>query len=275
MRESRRHSTAPALLALLTWMLTGTEARADRLTVPLSNPAKPAVVEVALVMGSIKVTAGTAKEVVIDARSRGEGGGDEGRGKHPGMQRIPNTALGLKAEEAANKVTIGADSHSRAVDLEIQVPAGSSLTLSTVNGGEIEVDGIDGEVDANNTNGGIAIRNVKGPVSANTINGDVTVVFRGPVAAAPMAFSTLNGTVDVTLPASLKANVRIRSDNGEIYSDFDIALDKNPSKLEEDRQKGHYRVVLAREMTGKIGGGGPEILFKTFNGDILLRRTKD
>jgi len=81
--------------------------------------------------------------------------------------------------------------------------------------------------------------------------------------------------VDVTLPASLKANVRIRSDNGEIYSDFDIALDKNPSKLEEDRQKGHYRVVLVREMTGKIGGGGPEILFKTFNGDILLRRAKD
>jgi len=31
---------------------------------------------------------------------------------------------------------------------------------------------------------------------------------------------------------------------------------------------------MAREMTGKIAGGGPELLFKTFNGDILLRRAK-
>ena len=60
--------------------------------------------------------------------------------------------------------------------------------------------------------------------------------------------------------------------DGEIYADFDVALDRNPAKVEEEKQKGRYRVVLAREMTGKINGGGPEILFKTFNGDILLLR---
>ena len=36
--------------------------------------------------------------------------------------------------------------------LEIQVPAGSSIALSTVNDGDIEVVGIDGEVEVSNTN---------------------------------------------------------------------------------------------------------------------------
>ena len=148
------------------------------------------------------------------------------------------------------------------------------LKLSTVNDGDIEVENVDGEVEVNNTNGEIHVKDVRGPVSANTVNGDVSVVFRGAMVATPMAFSTLNGDVDVTFPAGLKADVRISSNNGEIYSDFDIALDKKVASVEEERQKGRYHVIVAREMTGKINGGGPELLFKTFNGDILLRRAK-
>ena len=102
--------------------------------------------------------------------------------------------------------------------------------------------------------------------------GDVSVVFTSAMVAAPMAFSTLNGDVDVTLPASLKANVRLRSDNGEIYSDFDIAMDQVKPDIEEQREGGKYRLVVSREMTGRIQGGGPELFLKTFNGDILLRR---
>ena len=50
----------------------------------------------------------------------------------------------------------------------------------------------------------------------------MTVVFRGAMVAAPMAFANLNGDVDVTFPADLKATVRLHADNGEIYSDFDV-----------------------------------------------------
>jgi DUF4097 and DUF4098 domain-containing protein YvlB len=141
-----------------------------------------------------------------------------------------------------------------------------------VNGGDIEVENVLGELDLHNTNGEIHVKDVKGPVSATTVNGDVSVVFTSAMVAAPMAFSTLNGDVDVTLPATLKADVRLRSDNGEIYSDFDIQMNSPKPEIEEQREGGRFRLVVAREMTGKIQGGGPELFLKTFNGDILLRR---
>lgn len=269
-----RNGIGFAALMASAWMVGSATLAAERLVVPLSDPSKPAKVEVSLVSGSIRVSGTAAKEVVIDARSEDEGKirqerRDEGR---RGMRRIPNTALGLEAEEAGNVVSISADSWSRAIELRIEVPAGSSLELSTVNGGDIEVEGVTGELELSNTNGEIHVKEVRGPVSASTVNGDISVVFTTGMISAPMAFSTLNGDVDVTLPASLKADVRLRSDNGEIFSDFEIAMNQAKPEIEEKREGGKYRLIVAREMTGKIGGGGPEMFLKTFNGDILLRR---
>jgi hypothetical protein len=270
-----------AALAACAWMVgslvAAAGADAERLVVPLSDPAKPAAIEVSLVSGSIRVKGSATKEVIVDARSvdeneEREAERGEDRPERRGMRRIPNTALGLSAEEEDNRVSISADSWSREIELSIEVPAGSRLELSTVNGGDIEVEGVNGEIELQNTNGEIHVKDVKGPVSATTVNGDISVVFTSAMVAAPMAFSTLNGDVDVTLPASLKADVRLHSDNGEIYSDFEIAMDRTPARVEEEREKGRYKVVVAREMTGKIQGGGPELFLKTFNGDILLRR---
>ncbi len=272
-----------AVVGALAWTMAAAAAGAERLVVPLSDPAKPAELEVSLVMGSIQVTGSATREVVIEAKARDESDAAEdekgNRDVPPnraGMRRIPNTSIGLEAEEENNKVSISAESWARAVDLEIQVPVGSTVRLSTVNDGDIEVENVDGEVEVNNTNGEIRVTNVRGPVSANTINGDVTVVFRGGMVAAPMAFSTLNGDVDVTFPADLKATVRLQSNNGEIYSDFDVAVaTENLKGPETKKEQGRFHVIVSREMTGKIGGGGTELLFKTFNGDILLRRAKN
>ena len=35
---------------------------------------------------------------------------------------------------------------------------------------------------------------------------------------------SFNGNVDVTLPASVKANVKMRSNMGEIFTDFDVQM---------------------------------------------------
>ncbi len=252
------------------------EPARQRLAVPLSDPTRPAHVEVSLVMGGITVVGGgAANEVVIEAAARSDDADEPGEvdPSRQGMKRIPNQGFGLEAEEKDNRVSITSESWRQPIDLKITVPTASSLVLSTVNGGGLEVEGVEGELELHNTNGEITVRGARGPVSAATVNGDVTVAFgRSGAAAAAMAFSTLNGDVQVTLPAGFGADVRLRSDNGEIYSDFEIALDQGKPEIEEKRSGGKYRLVLSREMTGKIGGGGPELLLKTFNGDIVLRR---
>lgn len=253
-----------------------TEPFRERLSVPLSDPSRPARLEVALVMGGITVVGGGSnQEVLIEAVARA-GEDDEGEEVEPsrrGLRRIPNDTLGLEAEEKDNRVSISAESWRQSLDLRVTVPSGSSLVLSSVNGGDLVVEGVEGELELHNTNGSIRVTGARGPVSAATVNGDIHVGFgKGGAVAAPMGFSTLNGDIEITLPAALKADVRLRSDNGEIYSDFDVQLERKPAQVEEERSKGRYRVVIAREMTGKIGGGGPELLLKTFNGDIVLRR---
>ncbi|MCB9378446.1 MAG: DUF4097 family beta strand repeat protein [Holophagales bacterium] len=265
-----------AMLALWTGSAAlAAGASTERLTVPLTDPARPAHVEVGLVMGGVKVVGAAVKEVTIEANVRDDEG-DEERAAKPGragMKRIPNSSFGLEAEEKDNRVEISSRSWAQAVDLVVTVPAGSSLELSTVNDGDLIVEGVEGELALHNTNGEIRVIGAKGPVSAATVNGDVQVAFRANSAiAAPMAFSTLNGDVVVTLPAKLSASFRMSTTNGEIYSDFDIETENLVGPKEASREKGRYRIVVERAVAGKIGGGGPELMLKTFNGDILLKR---
>ena len=75
-----------------------------------------------------------------------------------------------------------------------------------------------------NTNGGITLKNVAGTVNAGTTNGNVRASLTRVTVQKEMAFTSHNGTVDVTLPPTTKATLRMRSDNGDVYSDFDLQL---------------------------------------------------
>jgi hypothetical protein len=276
----------------------------DRLVLPLSDPARPARLEVGVMMGSVTVVPGKTGEVVVHVTWSEAGAGlppDHPGAGHPrfpvppppppplgedpvdreereerraGMKKLTSGSGGLEAEEHDNVVEIGSASVMRPADLRIEVPPASSVEASTMAGGEISVTGLSGELVLHNTNGNIRVVDVTGPVNASTVNGNVDVRFGARLANAAMAFSTLNGDVEVTLPADASVNVLLRSDNGDVYSDFDVVLDRQPAKVSEDRDRERYRVSLSRELVGRIGAGGPELFLKTFNGDLLLHRAK-
>ena len=118
---------------------------------------------------------------------------------------------------------------------------------------------------------------VSGFVIAHALNEDLKVTFNRMDKDKDMSFSTLNGDIDVIFPANLKANVKLNSDNGEIYSDFDIALKTTPKKILSENgrdKKGKFKVEIEKSVYGVINGGGPEFVFKSFNGDIYIRNKK-
>lgn len=91
----------------------------------------------------------------------------------------------------------------------------------------------------------------------------------------PMAFSSMNGDVDVTFPADLKANLSMNSDRGDVFSDFEVQLDSQTpvqTAVQGERKGGRFRVNTEQAVRGKINGGGQEIQFKNFNGNIYIRR---
>jgi hypothetical protein len=241
----------------------------ERVSVPLTDPSRPATLKVSRVVGGITVEGYGGREVVVEAT--GGGDQDESRPRRAeGMRRIPNYGRGLSVDEENNVVRVDVQPN-RGGDLRIQVPFHCSLHLSAVNGGSIRVEGVEGELDLGHVNGSIEARDVSGSVVAHTTNGEVKVVLKRVDRDKPMAFSTLNGDVDVTFPADLRARVRVSSQRGDIYSDFELAA-QGHAGARETRKSGKRHLELDQEMQGTIGGGGPEILFKTFNGDIYIRR---
>ena len=247
---------------------------ADRVTVPLSDPSRPALIDVSLVHGSITVRGGNRKDVLVTARGETDRPRRRLDPDASGLRRIPQTA-GFRISEEGNRVKVSADSPNRSITFEIEAPTRSNLKLSTVNGGEILVENIEGELDLGNTNGGITLNNVGGAVNASTTNGSVRATMTRITAERTMAFTSLNGTVDVTLPPSTKANLRMRSDNGDVYSDFDVQLAPSQPVVQESRSgNGRYRITRNRSIVGAINGGGPDFELRTFNSNVYVRRGK-
>lgn len=244
----------------------------DRVTVPLSDPSRPATIHVSLVNGGITVKGGDTKDVVVEAVVRGSRRGD--RDDSQGLHRIPISSTGLTVEQENNQIRIGSESYARNIDITITTPRQANLHLQAVNSGNIVVEGVDGEFDLNDVNGHIDLNNVSGSAVAHALNGHLVASFNR-VNGKPMAFSSLNGKIDVTLPADVKANVTIKCDQGNVYSDFDIALRNGaPQTIVEDSSKegGKYRVRIDRAVHGTINGGGPEFQFTNFQGSVYIRK---
>jgi DUF4097 and DUF4098 domain-containing protein YvlB len=146
--------------------------------------------------------------------------------------------------------------------------------LSCVNSGDIHAEGVSGEIEAENVNGKVTLLDVSGSVVTHAHNGDVTVRFTDIDPKKDMSFSSFNGDVDVTFPANLKAKVKLKTTMGEIFSDFEITPIENPTKVIKEngrRDGGRYKVKIDRAYWGIIGGGGQELLFSNYNGDIFIR----
>ncbi|MCB2410142.1 DUF4097 family beta strand repeat-containing protein [Hymenobacter lucidus] len=249
----------------------------EQLVVPLSSPGKPGLLKVKTVNGSITVLGYSGKDVIIDAstKARGRDDEDDKPRESGGMRRISGKAgFDVTAEENDNRVTINSNSWQQPTNLTIKVPQRFSLQIGTVNDGDILVENVTGELEVSNVNGDVVLRQVAGSAVANTVNGAIKATFKSVTGGSPMAFSTVNGEVDVTLPASAKAALKLKSDQGEIYSDFDLVTDKSPAKVSRTTQNGVYRLNADGWTYGKLNGGGAEIMMKSLMGNIYIRKAK-
>lgn len=248
----------------------------EQLTVPISDPAKEIKLNVSLITGSIKVIGYDGKDVVIDAIAP-VSEKKQTRERADGMKKIStNDGFEIVAREQNNTINVSTDRVNMKVNLSIKVPHKASLKLKTINDGDIYVENVSGNHEVSNINGEIKMKNVAGSVVANTINENIIINFTSITPNTPMAFTTLNGNVDVTFPANLKANVKLKSDMGEVLTDFDIDVDKTAVKIKQtaDKEKGLYKIQKDEWTYGKINGGGSEIMMKTMHGDVLIRKIK-
>lgn len=259
-------------------LLLGAAAAAqETVTVPFTDPGRPRTVKGNLVNSCFTVEGYDGKELTIDTRGASA---DVGRHRNPrgaeGLKRIESNSLGITVEEENNTVTIHGPA-SRSGNIVVRVPRDTTLKLGCTNGGDMKVTNVAGDLELNNVNGGVTATNISGSAIAHSVNGRVAVSLDKVTAGKPMSFSSLNGDIDVTLPPDTRAALKLKSDNGEIYTDFDLKLTPNAVQpvVEDNRGKGgKYKVKIDKSTAGTINGGGPEMSFRTFNGNIFVRQKK-
>ncbi|RIV35382.1 hypothetical protein D2V08_08515 [Flagellimonas lutimaris] len=256
-------------LVLFTGIVSAQKKEVDLFAVPLSSPGQEGTLKLNQISGSITVTGYEGKDVIVKVFVV-EGEETSNKTKN-GMKRIGNSGLNISAEEDNNVVAINNEAWNRKTDFDIKVPSNFSLKLGTVNNGDINVQNVSGDMEISNVNGSITLGSVEGAVTANTTNGEVKADFKSVGNIADMAFSSFNGDVEVVFSSSVKANVKAKSDMGDIYTDFDISIVENKPVVDKKQTSGKYKVKLEQWLKGKINGGGPELLLKTFNGDILIK----
>jgi hypothetical protein len=237
------------------------QSQGERVTVNFSDPSRPGDLNVQLLDGSLTIRGTDRRDVLIEAS---------------GLRRLTQRG-GFSVDEQANTMRLSG-SAGRDKRFTIEVPRRTNLKLSVVNGDSITVDGVEGDIETSNVNGpATTLTNVSGSVVAHATNGKIVATIARVAAQKAMAFSSLNGSVDVTLPASVKANVKLRSDQGDVFTDFDIQMtaSKEAPVVKDTRQSnGRYRIEIDRSLYGTINGGGPEFELRSFNGNVYLRRGK-
>ncbi len=245
----------------------------ETVTVPLTNPSAKGKLVVNIIEGSIYVEAYSGNEVLITAKSRASKSKYKNKSKQKsreGMRRIDDNGVSFSIEEADNRVKISS-SPNNYVDFDIKVPTNFSVDLKTLNDSRIVVQGVNGEHEVSNTNGFIAMKDISGSVIADALNEGMEISFATIDTSATMMFSSLNGDVDISFPENLKADIYARSDNGNIYTDFDIKKNNKMKNITKTTKNGVYQVKKEKGISGSINGGGSDMTFKTLNGDILIR----
>ena len=247
----------------------------EQVTVPFTDPARPGNVRISTLNGTVTVRAANRRDVLIETRGTEERDRDRnrrGNDRAGGLRKL-NATPGFEAVEENNQMVISTSINDD-VELIVHVPTRTNLKVTGTNGGPITIEGVEGDIEVNNVNDSIVLTNVAGSVVAHTTNGDIKAALLRVTAQKPMAFTSFNGDVDVTLHGSLKATVKLRSDMGDVYTGFDMETRSATTTSQNTRRDngGRFRIEVNKSVVGSLNGGGPEIELRTFNGDVYLRK---
>lgn len=281
-RRAGRISTVSAVLASAAAAAAAAHAdvtatRTLEESVPVERGSAPLVI-VKNVFGSVRVTTHTRNSVDMTATETitGDLQADIDRARaevelrtesEPGRVAFRVRHMG----ESAGRQRYGWDDYIVKYEIEIKVPQDAAVDLSTVNGGDVIVEGVHGMIEASNVNGGVRVDGARAAAQLSTVNGPIDAVFeRAPGAAA--TFNTVNGLIDVALPDDTAADLQFRTLHGDIYTDFDVTPVDAAAPVSARRDGRRFVARMDRARTLRIGAGGRTHSFHTVNGEIYVRK---
>jgi len=146
------------------------------------------------------------------------------------------------------------------VEYTLTVPRGARLSDIELINGDLDIQGVSGEVTASCINGELKADGLTGRSHLSTINGPLNASF-SQLASQSVEVSSVNGSVSLTLPSDVGAEVAASTVHGEISNDFGL------------KQARHQWV--GGGLHGTLGNGGAKITISNVNGEIEIHHAKD
>lgn len=251
-------------LAALAATLVTTPALAQDTWTWRKDIAAGRTVEIKGINGDIVATAATGNEVEVVARKRAKRSDTQDVRfevvEHAGGVTICAmypTPRGKQPNECApgKGGRMNTSNNDVEADFEVRVPGAVAFTGRTVNG-SVRATNLAHDVAAHTVNGSVRV-STTGVAQASTVNGGVDVSMGRANWSDELEFSTVNGSVTLSLPESVSADVEASTVNGSFSSDWPMTV------------RGKWG---PKRIRGQIGTGGRELTLSTVNGDIELRR---
>jgi len=245
-----RHSLlrlAAAGLALFAAAALRANDDATTVRTKFSDPAKPGVLKVNLPWADVQVTGTDGHEIVVTSTLEQKGKKEV---DDEGFRRLDED-VSFEVVEKNNVATIVMSGDNpwaaQGAEFTIQVPHNTNLILRTEAGGDVRIERIDGDIDVNSMNGEVSLLDIGASAVVNTMNGEVTAIFKN-APTKPVSITSMNGEIDVRLPADTKANLRLRSHNGSIRTNFpEGALVTKTEKTAGTREHSRAAEQMARD----------------------------
>jgi hypothetical protein len=213
-------------------------------------------VEIKGVNGSITAETAPGRTVEVQAVKRGRRS-DPGEVRIEVLEHGDGVTLCAVYPGPGNRCTVGKEGRMNTrnndvtVNFHVLVPSGVSFIGRTVNG-SVKIPALESDVSIETVSGSVEVATT-GTAQATTVNGSIKAVVGARELNRDLNFTTVNGSIAVTLSDGVGADVRATTVNGSLTSDFPLNIQR-------------------RLMTGTIGQGGASLRLETVNGAVRVRR---
>lgn len=232
-------------------------------TFPLSADGR---VTLENISGAVKITAWDRNEIKIDAVKRAYS-----------RERLDEAQITLNSN--ADNIDINTEYPERnyyfnkndknenrrnsmaSVDYTLTVPRNARLESIELVNGNLDIEGLTGDVKASLVNGNVIARGLMGEAKLSTVNGRLDATFQRLNDGKSISLGSVNGPLTVTIPSDSSASLRANTVHGAITNDFGLRV-----------RRGEY---VGSSLGGTLGSGASRIRLDNVNGAITIRHAAD
>lgn len=147
------------------------------------------------------------------------------------------------------------------VEYSLTVPRKATLESIELINGQLDIEGVEGNVKASSINGTVTASGLMGEARLTTVNGTLQASFAKLDESKPVSLGSVNGNLTLVIPSNANASVRASTVHGSISNDWGI-------KVKHGEYVGH-------NLDAQIGTGGPRLKLSNVNGAINISRAQD